>query len=91
MSEAERHRLVLDLDRTVQESEKMLMLKVDDEVLASAKAYLRSHQTVIPTLTDWTCVLLMVQNNAKDILSYDTDFDNVRRIPAFSEVRRVDI
>jgi predicted nucleic acid-binding protein len=84
-----RHSLIRRLDGVLQGSQKIVMLKVDEEDFSSAKAYLRKYPRTIPTLTDWTSLVLMKRNHISSILSLDGDFVTVRKIPEFQWVRRI--
>ncbi len=61
--------LVLQLDKIIEESEKIQLLHVDETTLATAKIYLRGFTETIPLLTDWTSLVLMKNNNIPSILS----------------------
>ena len=82
--------LILELERIIEGSEKLKMLKVDEPTLATAKIYLRRFPDVIPLLTDWMSLVLMRDNNISAILSFDKHFDKVQAIKEFSHIVRVD-
>jgi len=82
--------LIRRLDDTIQESEKVRLLKVDARDFTNAKSFLRKNPAVIPTLTDWTSLVLMKRNRISRILSFDRHFDEARKIGEFHDVRRVD-
>jgi len=82
-------KLIQQLDNLIQESEKIQILKVDETTFATAKSYMRKHPNTIPTLTDWTTLVLMREHQIPEILSFDTDFDAVRNIPEFTKIKRI--
>ena len=88
VSKAFRFSLVQHADHDIQ-GRKVRVLKVNEEDFSAAKAYLRKYPRVIPTLTDWTSLVLMARNDIWTILSLDHDFDRVRRIAEFRRVRRI--
>jgi len=81
--------LIQQLDTLIQASEKIEILKVDEPAFATAKSYMRKHPNIIPTLTDWTSLILMRDNKIPEILSFDTDFDNIKNIPEFKRIKRI--
>jgi len=81
--------LTQQLDNLIQGSEKIEILKVDESTFATAKSYMRKHPNIIPTLTDWTTLVLMRDHKIPEILSFDTDFDNIKNIPEFTQVKRI--
>jgi len=81
--------LIQQIDNLIQESEKIQILKVDETTFATAKSYMRKHPDIIPTLTDWTTLVLMRDHKIPEILTFDTDFDNVKNIPEFTKVKRI--
>jgi len=80
--------LIHQLDNLLQGSEKIEILKVDETTFATAKSYMRKHLNIIPTLTDWTTLVLMREHKILQILSFDTDFDAVKNIPEFTKIKR---
>lgn len=78
--------LIRRLDDTIQESEKLRLLKVNEGDFATAKSYLRTNPGIIPTLTDWTSLVLMKENRVSRILSLDKHFNGVRKIQDFRDV-----
>jgi len=81
--------LVQQLDNLIQASEKIEILKVDETTFATAKTYMGKHPNTIPTLTDWTTLILMRDHKIQQILSFDTDFDNIKKIPEFRRIKRI--
>lgn len=81
--------LVQQLDNLIQGSEKIQILKVDETTFATARSYMRKHPTIIPTLTDWTTLVLMRDQKTPEILSFDTDFDAVKTLPEFVNIKRI--
>lgn len=81
--------LIQQLDKIIQESEKIEILKVDEPTFSAAKSYLRKHPKAIPTLTDWTTLVLMRDHNIPNILSFDTHFDRIKSIQEFSHIQRI--
>ena len=81
--------LIQQLDNFIQGSEKIEILKVDEYTFSTAKSYMRKHPSIIPTLTDWTTLVLMRDHKIPEILSFDTDFDVVRNIPEFTQIKRI--
>ena len=81
--------LVKRLDDTIQQSEKVRLLKVDERDFATAKSFLRNNPEIIPTLTDWTSLVLMARKIFK-ILTFDRHFSSARRIPEFRNIQQVD-
>lgn len=81
--------LIQQLDSLIQGSEKIQILKVDEITFATAKSYMRKHPTIIPTLTDWTTLVLMQNQKVSEILSLDTDFDAVKTLPEFANIKRI--
>jgi predicted nucleic acid-binding protein len=85
-----RHSLIKRIDDTVQGSEKLRLLKVDEHDFSTAKALLREHRRLIPTLTDWTCLVLMRKHTIKKIISFDGHFRDVKELEEFSWVEGID-
>jgi predicted nucleic acid-binding protein len=81
--------LIQQLDSLLQESEKIQILKVNETTFATAKTYMRKHPNIIPTLTDWTTLVLMRDHKILEILSFDTDFDAVKNMPEFTSIKRI--
>ena len=81
--------LIQQLDNLIQGSEKIQILKVDETTFATAKSYMRKHPSTIPTLTDWTTLVLMRDHKIQEILTFDTDFDAVKNIPEFTKIQRI--
>jgi len=81
--------LIQQLDKLIQESEKIQILKVDETTFATAKSYMRKHPTIIPTLTDWTSLVLMRDHKIAEILSFDTDFDATKSVHEFTKIKRI--
>ncbi len=65
-------------------------MKVDERDFATAKSFLRKNPEVIPTLTDWTSLVLMARNKISKILTFDRHFSSARRIAEFRNVQQVD-
>ncbi len=82
--------LIRRLDDTIQESEKVRLLKVEARDFATARSFLRKYPAVIPTLTDWTSLVLMKRNRISRVLSFDRHFDEPKKIREFHDVQRVD-
>lgn len=81
--------LIQQLDNFIQGSEKIEILKVDEYTFSTAKSYMRKHPFIIPTLTDWTTLVLMREHKIHKILSFDTDFDAIKNIPEFTRIKRI--
>jgi predicted nucleic acid-binding protein len=81
--------LILQLDKIIEESEKVRLLHVDETALATAKFYLRKFTEMIPLLTDWTSLVLMKDNNITSILSFDEHFNRVKGIEEFSHIIKI--
>lgn len=81
--------LIQQLDNFIQGSEKIEILKIDEYAFSTAKSYMRKHPNIIPTLTDWTTLVLMRDHKISEILSFDTDFDSVKNIPEFTKIKRI--
>jgi len=81
--------IIRQLDNLIQGSEKIEILKIDEPTFATAKSYMRKHPSIIPTLTDWTTLVLMRDHKIPEILSFDTDFDLVKNIPEFTKIKRI--
>src|SRR5881296_555098 len=75
--------LIKKIDDTVQGSEKVRLLKVDEHDFSTAKALLREHHHHIPTLTDWTSLVLMKKHGIQKIISFDGHFEDVRQLAEF--------
>jgi predicted nucleic acid-binding protein len=75
--------LIKKIDDTVQGSEKLRLLKVDEHDFSTAKALLREHRHHIPTLTDWTSLVLMKKHGIQKIISFDGHFEDVRQLAEF--------
>ncbi len=82
--------LIKRLDDTVQQSEKVRLLKVDERDFATAKSFLRRNPEIIPTLTDWTSLVLMTRNRISKILTFDSHFNSARRISEFRNIQQVE-
>jgi len=85
-----RHSLIKKVDDTIQGSEKLRLLKVDEHDFSTAKALLREHRRLIPTLTDWTSLVLMKKHAIKKIISFDGHFRDVKVLEEFSWVEGID-
>jgi predicted nucleic acid-binding protein len=83
---AKRLSLIQQLDKFIEESQKIELLKVNEASFSAAKSYLRKFSKVIPTLTDWTCLVLMRDFGISKILSFDEHFVNAKSIPEFSHI-----
>ena len=83
-----RHSLLRRIDETIQGSEKIGILRVSEQDFSTAKTYLRRHMGLIPTLTDWTSLVLMKRNDIPKVLSLDRGFDKVSSIQEFRSVQR---
>lgn len=81
--------LMQQLDNLIQETEKIEMLKVDESSFSTAKSYMRKHPNVIHRLVDWTTLVLMRDHEIPEILSFDKDFDTVKNIPEFTQIKRI--
>ena len=81
--------LIQQLDNLIQGSEKIEILQIDEPTFTTAKSYMRKHPNIIPTLTDWTTLVLMREHKILEILSFDTDFDNIKHIPEFTKIKRI--
>ncbi|HKZ95327.1 MAG TPA: PIN domain-containing protein [Candidatus Bathyarchaeia archaeon] len=81
--------LIQQLDTLIQESEKIEIHKIDENQFATAKSYMRKHPNIIPTLTDWTTLILMRDHKIQKILTFDTDFDAAQNIPEFKKIKRI--
>ena len=64
-------------------------MKVDERDFATA-SFLRNNPEIIPTLTDWTSLVLMARNKIFKILTFDRHFSSARRIPEFRNIQQVD-
>ena len=78
--------LIKKIDDTIQGSEKLRLLKVDEHDFSTAKALLRANRRLIPTLTDWTSLVLMKRNSIQRIISFDRDFEDAKQLAEFSWV-----
>lgn len=81
--------IIQQLDTLIQESEKIEIHKVDENQFSTAKSYMRKHPNIIPTLTDWTTLILMRDHKIQKILTFDTDFDAAQNIPEFKKTKRI--
>ncbi len=81
--------LIRKIDDTIQGSEKLRLLKVDEHDFSTAKALLREHRRLIPTLTDWTSLVLMKNNAIQKIISFDGHFNDVKELEEFSWVKGI--
>lgn len=81
--------LILKLDEIIEDSEKVQMIHVDETTLATAKTYMREFSEAIPTLTDWTSLVLMKNNKIPLVLSFDDHFKKAKGIKEFSWVTRI--
>ncbi len=82
-------KLILKLDEIIEDSEKVQLIHVDETALATAKTHMREFSETIPTLTDWTSLVLMKNNNIPIVLSFDDHFNKARGIKEFSWVTRI--
>jgi predicted nucleic acid-binding protein len=81
--------LIQEIDDVVQKGTKVKFEKVTETDLATAKSYLRMYSRIVPTLTDWTSLIVMRRNDISKILSLDSDFANVKRLKEFRWVQRI--
>jgi len=81
--------LIKKIDDTIQGSEKLRLLKVDEHDFSTAKALLREHRHLIPTLTDWTSLVLMKKNGIHKIISFDQHFKEARQLAEFRWVEGI--
>ncbi len=81
--------LIKKIDDTIQGSEKLRLLKVDEHDFSTAKALLREHRRLIPTLTDWTSLVLMKKNRIQKIISFDRHFKKARQLAEFRWVEGI--
>ncbi|MEW6222621.1 MAG: PIN domain-containing protein [Candidatus Hadarchaeota archaeon] len=82
--------VVLEMDRLIQGSGNIHMLKVDGAALGDAKAFLKKYPKLLLSLTDWTSIALAVEHGIGKIYSYDSDFDQLMSTPEFRHIRRVE-
>lgn len=83
-------KIILDVDRLIQESANIRLLKVDEEILTNSKMFLREHPELLLSLTDWTSAALAKRYAIEKIYSYDSDFDRLKNIKEFKHFRRVE-
>jgi predicted nucleic acid-binding protein len=81
---------ILEMDRLIQGSANIHMLKVDGETLGDAKAFLKKYPKLLLSLTDWTSVALATEHRIEKIYSYDSDFDKLITTPEFKHIKRVE-
>jgi len=78
---------VLHADKLIQESANIRMLKVDDEILANSKMFLKKYPKLLLSLTDWTSAVLARQRSIEKIYSYDSGFDQLKNVKEFRSLR----
>jgi len=83
-------KIILDVDRLIQESANIRLLKVDEEILANSKMFLKKYPKILLSLTDWTSAALAKRHAIEKIYSYDSDFDRLKGIKEFNHIRRVE-
>jgi len=83
--------IVLSADKLIQESANIRLLKVDEEVFANSKMFLRKYPKILLSLTDWTSATLAKRHAIPKIYSYDSDFDRLKSTGEFRRIRRVEI
>lgn len=83
-------RAVLEVDRLIQESANIRLLKVDEEILTNSKIFLKKYPEILLSLTDWTSAALAKRYAIEKIYSYDSDFDKLKGIKEFKHIRRVE-
>lgn len=83
-------RIVLEIDKLIQESANIRLLKVDEEILANSKMFLKKYPEILLSLTDWTSAALAKKYAIEKIYSYDSDFDRLKGIKEFKHIRRVE-
>jgi len=84
-------KIVLDVDRVVQESANIRLLKVDEEILTNSKMFLKKYPEILLSLTDWTSAALARRYAIGKIYSYDSDFDRLKGTKEFTHIRRVEM
>ena len=62
-------KIVLDVDRLIQESANIRLLKVDEEILANSKMFLKKYPKILLSLTDWTSAALAKMHTIEKIYS----------------------
>jgi predicted nucleic acid-binding protein len=82
--------LALYADEIIQESGSISLLKVDEKTLASSKAFMRKYPHLRLSLTDWTSAVLARDYAIGKIYSYDSDFDELKTLQEFKNIRRVE-
>jgi predicted nucleic acid-binding protein len=90
LSKVQRRELALRLIECIEESGNIELLFISPEVISSAKACFRKYRLPI-SLTDWTSAVLMENQGISFILSFDLDFDNIRKIDKFSFITRLEM
>jgi len=83
-------KIVLRLDGLIQDSMNIRLLKVDEEILTNSKIFLRKYASMLLSLTDWTSVALVRKYAVEKIYSYDSDFDELKKLAEFKHIRRVE-
>lgn len=81
-----RWQLVQKAVRTMQESGKVEILNVYPALFASAKVCLEQYPEHNLTLTDWTSLILMKENEIEEMASVAREFERVRSIREFAFV-----
>jgi len=82
--------IILSVDKLIQESANIRLLKVDEEVFANSKMFLRKYPKILLSLTDWTSATLAKRHAIPKIYSYDSGFDRLKSTREFKHIRRVE-
>lgn len=82
--------VVLKVDKLIQESANIRLLKVDEEILANSKMFLKKYHELLLSLTDWTSATLARRYAIERIFSYDSDFDKLKNVEGFRHIKRVE-
>lgn len=75
-------------ENIIQDSQ-IILLQVDEAIVAEAKASYNRYWDLGLDLTDWTTAALMNRNKITNLASFDSGFDRLNAIKEYSRIRRI--
>jgi predicted nucleic acid-binding protein len=75
-------------ENAIQDSD-VILLQVDEETIAQAKALYDTYWEHGLDLTDWTTAVLMKKNGISRLLTFDQGFDRLKSVKEYSRIERM--
>lgn len=88
-TEESRKRYVNDVYESIYNSRYVKILKVSELNLGTALIYMINRTHLIASLTDWSSLILMIENNISKIATLDPDFMKI--INEISEFKHIEV